>query len=264
MKEVNSMIIFKIANIIAKCWIPVLVPIGLVGNTLSFLVMIKPNNRKMSTCIYMAAISINDNIMMLLALYAWLVNSMNVYQMYDLECKISAHFILFGLQNSTMQVIVMTFDIYFAINWPHKATTFSTPRRAKITLIAVWICVLVYNIPLLFLTRMVGDVCFAYAAGGIITKVYSWMSFSVNAVMAFLVLIYMNYVIIKKVRSSRKMFGGDEYQGQQKGQGKKNAVSSMREQTNEKYRKSTDHNVAISYHIVSDSYVPYKCQICLH
>ena len=59
MEEVNSMLIFKIATVIAKCWIPVLVPIGLVGNTLSFLIMIKPNNRKVSACIYMAAVSIN-------------------------------------------------------------------------------------------------------------------------------------------------------------------------------------------------------------
>ena len=58
MEEVNSMLIFKIADIIAKYWIPILVPIGLVGNTLYFLVMIKPKNRKMSTCIYMAAISL--------------------------------------------------------------------------------------------------------------------------------------------------------------------------------------------------------------
>ena len=69
MEEVNNMIIYKIANIIAMYWVPILVPIKLVGNTLSFLVMIKPNNRKMSTCIYMAAISINDNFMMILAFY---------------------------------------------------------------------------------------------------------------------------------------------------------------------------------------------------
>ena len=126
--------------------------------------------------------------------------------MYDLECKIAASCILFGLQNSSFQIIAMTFDKYVAIKWPHKAATFSTPRRAKITVTVVWICAFLYNIPHLFFTKMVGDVCIGYATGGIITKVYSWMSFSVNAVMAFLGFIYMNYVIIKKVRSSRKMF----------------------------------------------------------
>ena len=79
MEEVNSMIIFKIANVIAKGWMLVIVPIGLVGNTLSFLIMIKPNNRKVSIHIYMAAISINDNFMMLLTLYVSLVMTMKLY-----------------------------------------------------------------------------------------------------------------------------------------------------------------------------------------
>ena len=64
MEEVKTYTTFKIATFIATYWFPVLVPVGVMGNILSFIVMIKPNNRKMSTCIYMAAISINDNIMM--------------------------------------------------------------------------------------------------------------------------------------------------------------------------------------------------------
>ena len=41
MDEVETFITFKIANFIGIYWIPILVPIGLVGNTLSFLVMDK-------------------------------------------------------------------------------------------------------------------------------------------------------------------------------------------------------------------------------
>ena len=68
MQQVETHTTFKIATIIDIYWFPILVPIGLVGNTLSFFVMIKRNNRKMSTCIYMAAISVNDNLMMCLCL----------------------------------------------------------------------------------------------------------------------------------------------------------------------------------------------------
>ena len=229
MQDVNNMVIFKIANFIAKCWVPILVPIGLIGNTLSFLVMIKPNNRKLSTCIYMAAISINDNFMMVLAFYsAWLANALKLYIMSDLECKTAAFFVLFGLQNSTFQVIAMTFDKYIAIKWPHRAATYSTPRRAKMTIAGVTACVVIYNIPHLFLSKMVGDVCIGYSIGGVITNVYSWLTFSINGVLAFAMLIFMNYVIIKKVRGSRKMFGGNEGQG--KGQGQNNVTSSRREQ----------------------------------
>ena len=45
MKEVESYAIFKIAAFINSYWFPVLIPIGFVGNTLSFLVMIKQSNK---------------------------------------------------------------------------------------------------------------------------------------------------------------------------------------------------------------------------
>ena len=64
--EVETFLTYKIASYINQYWFPILVPIGLLGNTLSFLVMIKPNNKKVSTCIYMAAIRVNDNFMMCL------------------------------------------------------------------------------------------------------------------------------------------------------------------------------------------------------
>ena len=64
LQEAGTYMTFKVARYIAYYWFPILIPMGLVGNTLSFLVMIKPNNRKISTCIYMAAISINDSLLM--------------------------------------------------------------------------------------------------------------------------------------------------------------------------------------------------------
>ena len=80
MEEVESFFIFKIADFFNRYWFPVLIPIGLVGNTLSFLVMIKPNNRKMSTCIYMAAISVNDNIMMYVSCHDYLVSALQIHK----------------------------------------------------------------------------------------------------------------------------------------------------------------------------------------
>ena len=79
MEEVKTYTEFKVANFINMYWYPILVPIGLVGNTLSLLVMMKPNNRKMSTCIYMAAISINDNLMMYVCFHVFLVSALQIH-----------------------------------------------------------------------------------------------------------------------------------------------------------------------------------------
>ena len=211
--KAETLITFKTAKLISIYWFPILVPIGLVGNTLSFLVMIKPNNRQLSTCIYMAAISMNDNVMMLLALRNWLGTELKVYKRNPIECKVEASSVLLLLQNSAFQILVMTIDKHIAIKWPHKAAIYSTATKAKIIAIAVFCCTVIYNIPNLFATKLVGMLCFGYTAGGFITKVYSWFSFILNGIIPFGLLIYMNFVIIKTIRRSRKLFSNDKSNG---------------------------------------------------
>ena len=206
MEKVETFMVFKVSTYITKCWFPILTPIGILGNILSFLVMIKPNNRKVSTCIYMAALSINDNILMLIAFDTWLVTSLQLYGRHPIECKTKVFVALMSLQNSTFQVLAMTIDKYIAIKWPHKAATYSTPKRAKNIVMTIWVFVIIYNIPHTFLTGVIERSCIAYSIVGVIAKIYSWLTFVINAIIPFTLLIYMNYVIVKTVRGSRKMF----------------------------------------------------------
>ena len=181
-------------------------PFGLIGNTLSFLVMIRPNNRQVSTCIYMAAISINDNLMLLFVLHDWLVSAMNIHKWHEFECKIHVYNVVFSLQNATYQVLGMTVDKYVAIKWPHRAATYSSPRRAKIIILTIFILVLIYNMPHFFITTLIEGSCYGYSVKSIFTKVYSWFNIVLYAIIPFIFLIHMNYVIVKTVRNSRKMF----------------------------------------------------------
>ena len=206
MKEVETLFTFKIAIVVNRYWFPALVPIGLVGNTLSFLVMIKPNNRKLSTCIYMAAISVSDNIMMYICLHVFLIDVIETHKWHHMECKFKNLIAFVALQNCTFLILAITIDKYIAIKWPHKAATYSTPKRAKITAACLFVCSFIYNIPHLFLSSFMGDMCIAYGIDSLITKVYAWFSFVLNAIIPFTLLIYMNFVIMKTVRSSRKSF----------------------------------------------------------
>ena len=165
MAEVETHMTYKIASYINDYWFAVLVPLGLIGNTLSFLVMIKPNNRKISTCIYMAAISINDNLMMCLVFYVWLFSVVKIHARGLLVCKITTPLHNFFLQSATYQIIAMTIDKYIAIKWPYKATKYSSSRRAKIISVCVFVCAFSYNVPILFVTSLVGGRCAAYVVG---------------------------------------------------------------------------------------------------
>ena len=149
MKEAETYLAFAIAEYLNKYWFPILVPIGLVGNNLSFLVMIKPNNRKVSTCIYMAAISVNDNVMMCLAIHQWLIGN-RVHRLKSLECHVTAYLVSVTLQNASFQVLAMTVDRYIAIKWPHKAAMYNTPKRALFSITVIYICVIIFNLPNIF------------------------------------------------------------------------------------------------------------------
>ena len=164
MEEVEAYATFKIANFISIFWFPFLVPIDLFGNSLSFFVMIKQNNRNMSTCIYMAAISINDNIMMFVCCHDYLVSVLLIHQVNPIECQLSAYFSLFVLQNGTFQVLAMKLDKYIAIKWPHRAVTYSTPGRAKRITVSLSVFAFIYNVPPLFLSKIIGGQCFNYGS----------------------------------------------------------------------------------------------------
>ena len=209
LQETEQYLTYKVAKYIQKYWFPVLIPLGLVGNTLSFLVMIKPSNRKVSTCIYMTAISINDNTMMCVEIHAWLVDAVKIHGWFDWECKYIVYLELFSLQCATYLIFSMTIDKYIAIKFPHKAATYSTPRRAKIIIFIILTCGAMYNLPHFFITAVLAGNCYAYSARGILTKVYSWFTIVLNAVISFTLLIHMNYVIVKTVRKSRKMFSSN-------------------------------------------------------
>ena len=177
MEEVKTNITFRIANLINTYWYPILVPIGLVGNTLSFTVMIQSRNRKVSTCIYMAAISINDNLMMLMCFHDYFVAGLQIHKWYAIECKFAAFVALFALQNCTYLILAMTIDKYIAIKWPHRSATYSTPGRAKRIAVGLYASVCIYHIPHFFLSSVIGGQCFNFGVRSLISRVYSWFSF---------------------------------------------------------------------------------------
>ena len=132
---------------------------------------------------------------------------MKVHGWHLWECKVAAFCALFALQNSSFQVLAMTVDKYIAIKWPHKAATYSSSKRAKIVAVGLSVLAFIYSSPHFYLTHLLDGQCLAYGTGGVLSKIYSWFSFVLNAIIPFTLLIYMNFVIVKAVRSSHEMFG---------------------------------------------------------
>ena len=115
----------------------------------------------------------------------------------------AGNFVLFGsFLSSTFLILNMTFDRFYSIVRPHKAASFNTVKRAKISIICILFFAFIYNIPHLFISSVNGKQCLPYGAA--ITKSYGqfyyWLSFVLSYTLPFVLLLTMNSVIIYILR----------------------------------------------------------------
>ena len=123
---------------------------------------------------------------------------------------------------STLLIISMTFDRFYSIIRPHKAASYNTVKRAKITIACIVLFSFMFNIPHLFITSHDGARCLPYGSNMqyLHTQFYYWVSFTINFALPFVLLLIMNCVIIYTLRN-RTVKNVHQGQGQGHGQGQK-------------------------------------------
>ena len=98
----------------------------------------------------------------------------------------------------------MTFDRFYSIIRPHKAASFNTVKRAKMTIACIVIFSLLFNIPHFFINSHQGWLCLPF--GNVIAmaksyfQFYYWMSLSLQFLLPFFLLLIMNSFIIRTLQ----------------------------------------------------------------
>ena len=118
-------------------------------------------------------------------------------------CTIAMAILFTAFLCSTLFILNMTFDSFYSVIRPHKAASFNTVKRAKLTIFSFIICSMLYNIPHLFISNNNNWECLPYgrAMGKPYGQFYYWLSFVVNFAFPFVLLLSMNSVIIHKIRN---------------------------------------------------------------
>ena len=118
---------------------------------------------------------------------------------------------------SNLLILNMTFERFYSIIMPHKAASFNTVKRAKITIICIVLFSVVFHIPHWFITGNIGRLCLTnliFSDGGI-GEFYYWFSEIIHFFLPFILLLTMNSVIIHALRQrSRLSLGQDHNDGQ--------------------------------------------------
>ena len=142
----------------------------------------------------------------------------------------AGNYVLFSaFLSSTLLILNMTFDRFYSIIMPHKAASFNTVKRAKITILCAAVISCLYNIPHLFITTIDGKQCLPYAAALDKTsgKFYYWSQFTLTFALPFVLLLSMNSVVIHTIRTRSLLKDQrSERQGHSKGQGQATSTAS--------------------------------------
>ena len=116
----------------------------------------------------------------------------------------------------------MTFDRFYSIIRPHKAASFNTIKRAKVTIFCIGLFSIIYNIPHIYLTLAPEGRCTSYFNPSVFGQIYYWISISFNFVVPFTSLLTMNGFIILALTERSRLLSIDsenEVQGHNQGQG---------------------------------------------
>ena len=181
--------------------LPFIVFIGLIGNALSFIIMLKPHNRRISCCNYIAALAISDSLMLLNALVYWTV-SFKTRQMWSWECKTMAWLFQALSLTSVAFIFAMTVDRFLAIRFPFKARMWCSTHRARIAIAVISMTILLYTLPYLFTAKLIPAVrtCVAVSTTDALSKAYNWINIFLGSIVPFVGLLTMNGFIIVTVR----------------------------------------------------------------
>ena len=140
--------------------------------------------------------------------------------------------------SSTFFILSMTFDRVYSIIRPHKAASFNTVKRAKVTIDFILMFSCSFNIPYLFIITNNGPECVTDHVK-FEKKFFFWLSYVVQFVIPFLSLLFMNSVIIHTLRTrsllkisnnEAQAQGRSQSQGQGQGQNQKSKSKSTETQ----------------------------------
>ena len=105
-------------------------------------------------------------------------------------------FLFFSSMCSVFFILSMTFERFYSIIRPHKAVSFNTVIKAKITIAFITVFSVLYNSPHLFISAFDGEGCIPY--GSVVENfnnlAYYWFTVTIVFVLPFVLLLTVDTV----------------------------------------------------------------------
>ncbi|XP_052813053.1 thyrotropin-releasing hormone receptor-like [Mya arenaria] len=125
------------AKTMRTVFIPLIVVIGLCGNTLSLMVFSAQSMRRSSCSVFLASLAAVDNTFLVNLLFTWIDGEMVTIISTDILCQVLIYFTYVTSFLSVWFVVGFTCERYIAICFPLKRTFLCSVKREKIAVVAL-------------------------------------------------------------------------------------------------------------------------------
>ena len=188
----------------------VIIPLGLVGNSLCLLVMNQKQNRSISCSVYMSALAVTDCLVLI-------VNGMNLFLAHGvvglcrkrarLMCRVIDYLFHTSIHTGMMIILSLLLERVIVVMKPLKAASLLSSKRALIVICVMTILTTSYNIPRIFFTSArvtpQGMKCNEFAGANAAHFPYIVANLFIPSFMPLAAILIMNILIIVAIKSDK-------------------------------------------------------------
>ena len=200
-------------ELVVKTTSPLILPAGIVGNILFIWILVQTRARYLSFANYFTTLALTDLLQLCLSLLPRYVESY-VHARFDFEghlmCRLSAFIFFFLFAASSLLLAAMTAQRAAGVAFPHRVKTASSDMFSYIVICIVFVfaailaCHVLVKGQLHYMACYLGSMVFGQhnrSHGG---KFMTWVHFLTVFLLPFFVIIVSNYLLICRVKASRR------------------------------------------------------------
>ncbi|XP_071100698.1 probable G-protein coupled receptor B0563.6 [Haliotis cracherodii] len=211
--RLKSFLEFQVSWYLDVVYAPICSILGIVGNTLSFIVLLSSNMRNTTSYLYMAALSCTDTIVLILNIL-FMVTKFPDQEIFNRgTCGLIFFLMYFSIHYNVFLMCTMTIERYIAVKFPLHAPKWITINKARILILVEFIVAFSLDVHSFFTRQIVVDPntgvekCTTPGETNtfFVTKIWPWVDAVVYCYGPLTCLLVVNVLIITEVKRAGRM-----------------------------------------------------------
>lgn len=205
---------FNYIMLMRNIFVPILVCVGIFGNTLCLFVFSAKSMKKSSSSVFLASLAVVDNTFLLCLLVTWIDGQIYVILTVDLACQILIFATYVASSLSVWFIVCFTCERFVAICFPMKNTYMCSIRREKRTVVILTViaCTLYhFSFWTTGMEKFGPQMRCAHKQAYInFLHTVTWIDTVLTMIIPFILIVFMNSMVLRRVLNCHARSKGEK------------------------------------------------------